>query len=179
MENGRYTNTLGNVPASIVEIKEVGVPMGLLRPRIADGFQLVNGTVVLEDMRDENGYYIGGAGMDGMYMRTNELYEPCFDGEDFINAFRQMNQHTARFNAAEQAVIAQYAMNTKQHLLEDLRKQSASVSPELEAVLDDTINKLESIPDEECRKLMADLYSVYRQRSLRNLCHHTTDENDR
>ena len=56
MENGRYTNTLGNVPASIVEIKEVGVPMGLSRPRIADGFQLVNGTVVLEDMRDENGY---------------------------------------------------------------------------------------------------------------------------
>ena len=96
MENGRYTNTLGNVPASIVEIKEVGVPMGLSRPRIADGFQLVNGTVVLEDMRDENGYYIGGIGMDGMYMRTNELYEPCFDGEDFINAFRQMNQHTAR-----------------------------------------------------------------------------------
>ena len=73
MENGRYTNTLGNVPASIVEIKEVGVPMGLSRPRIADGFQLVNGTVVLEDMRDENGYYIGGIGMDGMYMRTNEM----------------------------------------------------------------------------------------------------------
>ena len=56
MEN-RYTNTLAEVPATIVEIREVGVPMGFPQKQIKEGFQLCDGSVVVDSMKDANGFY--------------------------------------------------------------------------------------------------------------------------
>ena len=50
MEN-RYTNTLAEVPASIVEIREVGVPMGFPQKQIKEGFQLCDGSVVVDSIK--------------------------------------------------------------------------------------------------------------------------------
>ena len=97
MENGRYTNTLAEIAATIINIKEIGVPVGFQQKRIAEGFQLVNGSVVMESERDENGYYIGGTGMDGIFLPTRERYEPCFDGDNFINGFRLISSHVIDF----------------------------------------------------------------------------------
>ena len=70
MEQNRYTNTLAEVPAHIVEIKSVGIPMELINKRTEDGYILSDGCFVMESSRDANGFYIGGAGMDGMYLAT-------------------------------------------------------------------------------------------------------------
>ena len=172
MENGRYTNTLTEISGTIIHIKEIGVPMGLGRKHIAEGFQLANGSVVIETERDENGYYIGGTGIDGMFLRTNERYEPCFDCDNFINAFRLMNQWVITFTPDEQALIAQYALNTKTNLMDDLQEiLKIRVPASFHTLVQSTLEKLTLIPDEECRRLMADIYAVYRQRNLRSLMH--------
>ena len=56
----------------VVGIRQTGVPCGLVNRRIEPGYVLANGTVLLESEKDEDGRYIGGAGMEGMYLRTNE-----------------------------------------------------------------------------------------------------------
>lgn len=37
MDNGRYTMTLDEVPAEIIAIRQVGVPCGLIQPRMEAG----------------------------------------------------------------------------------------------------------------------------------------------
>ena len=76
MDDGRYTLTLDEVPAEIIAIRQIGVPCGLIQPRMEAGYLLTDGTTLLESEKDENGFYIGGAGMDGMYLRTPQRYEP-------------------------------------------------------------------------------------------------------
>lgn len=71
----------------MVKIKQLGVPMGLFNRRIDPGYVLENGTVLLETERDEYGRYIGGAGMDGMYLKTNERYESVRDDSGEIIGF--------------------------------------------------------------------------------------------
>lgn len=71
----------------MVKIKQLGVPMGLFKRRIDPGYVLENGIVLLETERDEYGRYIGGAGMDGMYLKTNERYEPVRDDDGQIVGF--------------------------------------------------------------------------------------------
>ena len=73
-----------------IGIRETGVPVGLLNRRIEPGYVLENGIVLLESERDENGHYVGGAGMDGMYLRTGDLYKPCMDAQGNVRAFRQV-----------------------------------------------------------------------------------------
>ena len=53
----------------VVGIRQTGVPCGLVNRRIEPGYVLANGTVLLESEKDEDGRYIGGAGMEGMYLR--------------------------------------------------------------------------------------------------------------
>ena len=79
MEHGRYDITLGDVPAEIVEIAQLGVPVGYIDRHMESGFVLADGTALLESEKDESGFYVGGAGMDGMFLRTNERYEPVRD----------------------------------------------------------------------------------------------------
>jgi len=73
--------------AGIVKIQRAGVPCGLFKKRIEPGFVLENGIVLLETEKDEQGRYIGGAGMDGMYLRTPEQYQPVQDRDGEIIAF--------------------------------------------------------------------------------------------
>lgn len=76
----------------VVEVARVGVPCGLpgQRQRLEPGFVLKNGTVLFEREKDGRGLYIGGAGMDGMYLRTTERYEPIRDADGKILAFRRV-----------------------------------------------------------------------------------------
>lgn len=71
----------------MVKIKQLGVPMGLFNRRIDPGYVLEDGCVLIESERDEFGRYIGGAGMDGMYLRTNRRYEPVRDDAGEIIGF--------------------------------------------------------------------------------------------
>ena len=76
MEHGRYDMTLEDVPGMILSIRQTGVPVGLTATHTEPGFLLSDGTALLECEKDENGFYVGGAGMDGMSLKTGRLYEP-------------------------------------------------------------------------------------------------------
>lgn len=88
MDDGRYTMTLDEVPAEIIAIRQIGVPCGLIQPRMEAGYLLTDGTALLESEKDENGFYIGGAGMDGMYLRTPQRYEPVRNDSGKISSMR-------------------------------------------------------------------------------------------
>lgn len=84
-----------SVVSDEIDIKSVGVPYGWpkSRQRIEPGYVLENGIVLLESERDENGNYIGGAGMDGMYLRApypNHLFSPVCKENGEIHAFRRV-----------------------------------------------------------------------------------------
>jgi len=73
-------------------VKTTAVPMGLsgVNRRTVDGYVLADGTVLLESERDKQGRYFGGAGMDGMYLRTQRLYVPVKNVSGEIRAFREV-----------------------------------------------------------------------------------------
>lgn len=75
-----------------IPIKITAVPMGLpgMNRRTVDGFILATGTVLLESERDGQGRYFGGAGMDGMYLRTPRLFTPVKKESGEIRAFREV-----------------------------------------------------------------------------------------
>ncbi len=77
--------------ADVVKVRQIGVPCGLFEKRTEPGFVLDNGTVLLESEKDEQGRYIGGAGMDGMYLRTPERYCPIQGQDGKIAAFRRVD----------------------------------------------------------------------------------------
>ena len=94
----------------------MGVPVGYIDRHMESGFVLADGTALLESEKDESGFYVGGAGMDGMFLRTNERYEPVRDENGAVTAFRRMSEYLPRFSAEEQALIFQYGMNTRDNL---------------------------------------------------------------
>lgn len=75
-----------------IPIKTTAVPMGLpgVNRRTVDGYVLTDGTVLLESERDTQGRYYGGAGMDGMYLRTMRLFTPVKKESGEIRAFREV-----------------------------------------------------------------------------------------
>ena len=113
MAEGRYDITLGEVPGEIVGIHQAGVTMGLFNKHTAPGYMLADGLAVLESEKDEAGFYIGGAGMDGMFMQTPNRYEPVRDEDGKITAFRKMARSVAWFSGEEQELIYEYALNTR------------------------------------------------------------------
>ena len=58
----------------LLKIVSNKVDYGFLQHRIIPGYVLENGIVLLDEERDEQGRYIGGVGMDGMYLRTDSRY---------------------------------------------------------------------------------------------------------
>lgn len=68
------------------------IPMGLpgTQRRMADGYVLSSGIVLLESERDEKGHYHGGAGMDGMYLKTGRDFIPVRNEAGEIKAFREV-----------------------------------------------------------------------------------------
>lgn len=71
-----------------VDIQQKGVPYGYPKERIEPGYLLRDGTALLERERDATGCYIGGAGMDGVYLKTGQLYRPIYSEDVHLLAFR-------------------------------------------------------------------------------------------
>lgn len=87
MKDNLQTVSHAELMADVVGIRQSGVPCGLFNRRTEPGFVLDNGTVLLECEKDAQGRYIGGAGMDGMFLRTPERYEPVRGEKGQILAF--------------------------------------------------------------------------------------------
>lgn len=75
-----------------IPVKATAVPMGLpgMNRRTVGGYVLSDRTVLLESERDGQGRYYGGAGMDGMYLRTPRLFTPVKTESGEIRAFREV-----------------------------------------------------------------------------------------
>lgn len=164
---GKYDLTLFEVPGEIVGINQVGVTMGLINKHTEPGFVLADGSAVLESEKDEAGFYIGGTGMDGMFLSTPERYEPVRDEDGAVYAFRRMSEHLTRFTGEEQQTIFQYAMNTPEHLIEDLTAALPALErdPQTHTLFCETVRKLNQVPSGNCVRLMADLHAAYKSRA--------------
>lgn len=75
--------------SSLSRITATTVSMGLpgFGQREDPGFVLDSGYVLLESERTADGGYKGGAGMDGMYMMTNSVFQPVRAADGQIVAF--------------------------------------------------------------------------------------------
>lgn len=75
-----------------ISIKTTTVPMGLpgVNRRMVGGYVLASGIVLLASECDGQGRYYGGAGMDGMYLRTPRLFSPVKNESGEIRAFREV-----------------------------------------------------------------------------------------
>lgn len=122
MGNDRYQMTLEEIPGIILDIQQKGVLMGTSTNRIESGYLLSNGTALLENEKDENGFYVGGNYVNGEYLKSQERYEPVRNKDGAITGFRQMNAYLHQLSGEEQKLIFQYALNTKNNLLEDLEQ---------------------------------------------------------
>ena len=168
MGNDRYTMTLGDIPAELVGIRQKRVPVGLFQNRTQAGYLLEDGTALLET--DENGFYLGGAGMDGMYLKTSDRYEPVRDEAGRVTAFRCISPYAAGFTGEEQKLISQYALNTRENLLSDLEAAVRVIKePRLRALFASTRDKLAQVPPDACTRLMADLRFTYQSRHQQDL----------
>lgn len=167
MEQDRYSMTLDDIPPWVTRIARKGVSCGYPNPVTKPGYLLADGTALLESERDENGFYIGGGGMDGMYLRTGELYEPVRDENGKITAFRKMARSLSWFSGEEQHLIFQYALNTPEHLIEDLTAALPALkrSEQVHALFSSTIEKLKQLPPGECQRMMADIHAAYKGRN--------------
>ena len=67
MGNDRYQMTLEEIPGIILDIQQKGALMGTSTNSIESGYLLSNGTALLENEKDENGFYVGGNYVNGEY----------------------------------------------------------------------------------------------------------------
>ena len=170
MGNDRYQMTLEEIPGIILDIQQKGALMGTSTNRIESGYLLSNGTALLENEKDENGFYVGGNYVNGEYLKSQERYEPVRNKDGAITGFRQMSAYLHQFSGEEQKLIFQYALNTKNKLLEDLEQILKIVkNQQLRQLVSATCEKLAIIPDRECIRLMADIRAAYKERNLESI----------
>ena len=170
MGNDRYQMTLEEIPGIILDIRQKGALMGTSTNRIESGYLLSNGTALLENEKDENGFYVGGNYVNGEYLKSQERYEPVRNKDGAITGFRQMSAYLHQFSGEEQKLIFQYALNTKSNLLEDLEQILKIVKNQhLRQLVSSTCEKLARIPDQECIRLMADIRAAYKERNLESI----------
>lgn len=170
MGNDRYQMTLEEIPGIILDIQQKGVLMGTSTNRIESGYLLSNGTALLENEKDENGFYVGGNYVNGEYLKSQERYEPVRNKDGAITGFRQMNAYLHQLSGEEQKLIFQYALNTKNNLLEDLEQILKIVkNQQLRQLVSSICEKLAIIPDRECIRLMADIRAAYKERNLESI----------
>lgn len=170
MGNDRYQMTLEEIPGIILDIRQKGALMGTSTNRIESGYLLSNGTALLENEKDENGFYVGGNYVNGEYLKSQERYEPVRNKDGAITGFRQMSAYLHQFSGEEQKLIFQYALNTKNKLLEDLEQILKIVkNQQLRQLVSGTCEKLAIIPDRECIRLMADIRAAYKERNLESI----------
>lgn len=77
-------------PEIAIQSREVSMGLPGFNRRMTDGFVLATGFVLLDSERDPQGRYYGGAGMDGMYLRTQHIFTPVRNGTGEIRAFREV-----------------------------------------------------------------------------------------
>ena len=170
MGNDRYQMTLEEIPGIILDIRQKGALMGTSTNRIESGYLLSNGTALLENEKDENGFYVGGNYVNGEYLKSQERYEPVRNKDGAITGFRQMSAYLHQFSGEEQKLIFQYALNTKNNLLEDLEQILKIVNnQQLRQLVSSTCEKLSRISDQECIRLMADIRAAYKERNLESI----------
>lgn len=170
MGNDRYQMTLEEMPGIILGIQQKGALMGTSTNRIESGYLLSNGTALLENEKDENGFYVGGDYVNGEYLKSQERYEPVRNEDGAIIGFRQMSAYLHQFSGEEQKLIFQYALNTKNNLLEDLEQILKIVkNQQLRQLVSGTCEKLARITDRECIRLMADIRAAYKERNLESI----------
>ena len=93
----RYQMTLEEIPGIILDIRQKGALMGTSTNRIESGYLLSNGTALLENEKDENGFYVGGNYVNGEYLKSQERYEPV----SYTHlSMRKIRQLTARNSCA-------------------------------------------------------------------------------
>ena len=102
--------------ADIVGIQRTGVPYGLFNQRIEPGFVLKNGFVLLECEKDETGRYMGGAVIDGMYLRAARQYEPVRNESGEILAFRRVHQQSVPRQLKTQGKPSQKSNQTRRDI---------------------------------------------------------------
>lgn len=170
MGNDRYQMTLEEMPGIILGIQQKGALMGTSTNRIESGYLLSNGTALLENEKDENGFYVGGNYVNGEYLKSQERYEPVRNEDGAIIGFRQMSAYLHQFSGEEQKLIFQYALNTKNNLLEYLEQILKIVkNQQLRQLVSGTCEKLARITDRECIRLMADIRAAYKERNLESI----------
>lgn len=170
MGHDRYQMTLEEIPGIILDIQQKGALMGTSTNRIESGYLLSNGTALLESEKDENGFYVGGNYVNGEYLKSQERYEPVRNKDGAITGFRQMSAYLHQLSGEEQKLIFQYALNTKNNLLEDLEQILKIVkNQQLRQLVSGTCEKLAIIPDRECIRLMADIRAAYKERNLESI----------
>lgn len=170
MGNDRYQMTLEEIPGIILDIQQKGALMGTSTNSIESGYLLSNGTALLENEMDENGFYVGGNYVNGEYLKSQERYEPVRNKDGAITGFRQMSAYLHQLSGEEQKLIFQYALNTKNNLLEDLEQILKIVkNQQLRQLVSGTCEKLARIPDRECIRLMADIRAAYKERNLESI----------
>lgn len=77
-------------PEISIASREVQRGLPGFKRRMVEGFVLASGDVLLESERDAQGRYCGGAGMNGMYLRTDRLFMPERNESGEIHAFREV-----------------------------------------------------------------------------------------
>ena len=75
------------------------------------------------------------------------------------------------FTGQEQQLIFQYALNTPEHLIEDLTAALPGLkqSPQVHALFSSTIEKLKQVPPGEGQRIMADIHAVYKSRNQQSI----------
>lgn len=110
-----------------ISIPQSGVSCDLIQKRTEPGFLLVDGTALLESERDTFGRYRGGAGMDGMYLQTGQLYASVRDAERQIRAFQEVKPSMARDREAAVLAGQEDALATKEITAAEDRTAKPSV----------------------------------------------------
>ena len=82
-----------------IAVEQTELSFGLFQEKSVTGYLLSNGIVLLENERDEKGFYKGGARMDGMYLQNGRRYAPVFSDTGSIRAFKELMPENYLANA--------------------------------------------------------------------------------
>ncbi|MDO5390871.1 MAG: YodL domain-containing protein [Eubacteriales bacterium] len=85
-------NPLEPVGKEIGIIKAGGIPCGLVYKHEMEGFELQDHTILLQKERDAHGNYYSGLSLDGMMVKTPQMYAPVVNEQGEITAFRRMRE---------------------------------------------------------------------------------------
>lgn len=71
------------------------IPCSLSGRFCETGYRLCDNTILLQSERDTEGNYYGGVGIQGMFLRTGNVYCPVYDEHLGLIGFRRKDSVTA------------------------------------------------------------------------------------